>query len=309
MYRIKGLREILEHQLSLPRTFLGASWWYARAIIRKISSDDILFLASGIAFNGILTMIPILLLGAAALGALLSSSEAAVQSVHDILGAIFPPQPFATNIKDSLLTVIADIAEHRGTLGITGFFVLLYTATSLFDSVRSVLHTVYEVPRTRGVVKSLLRHLGFVTLAFLLFVASSLSIWIVSLLAGIITHVPQLSFLKVPDLDTTLPTLVVVALTTFMFYIIFRYIPDTKPPRKASLISTITTSILWVVSGKLFAFYLGSFSAIGKIYGPYAFILVLLIWVYYSSLIFILGAIAGHVYWQRTKLGGGAAVD
>ncbi len=51
-----------------------------------------------------------------------------------------------------------------------------------------------------------------------------------------------------------------------------------------------------------FALYLSQFSAIGTIYGPYAFILVLLIWIYYSSIIFVIGAIVGQAYWERAKL-------
>ena len=88
----------------------------------------------------------------------------------------------------------------------------------------------------------------------------------------------------------------------------YRFIPDTRPPRAAGIISTVTSTLLWVISGKLFAVYLANFSAIGKIYGPYAFLLVLLFWIYYSSLVFVLGAIIGQVYWERTKLleGGGA---
>jgi membrane protein len=52
----------------------------------------------------------------------------------------------------------------------------------------------------------------------------------------------------------------------------------------------------------LFAIYLSEFSAISKIYGPYAFILVLLVWIYYSSIIFVFGGIVGQVYWERRKL-------
>ncbi len=83
-----------------------------------------------------------------------------------------------------------------------------------------------------------------------------------------------------------------------MFYIIYGHITDTKPPRAAAIVSTITMTALWVISGKLFSFYLGGFSAIGSIYGPYAFLLVLLLWIYYSSVIFVLGGIVGQAYWE-----------
>jgi membrane protein len=290
--------------LRFVRLLAEEVWWYGRAIARKIASDDVIFLASGIAFNGILTIIPLLFLGAAGIGSILNSSEFAVSRVNDILNTMFPPQPFATSIKESLAMMITDIVDHRHTIGLFGILVLFYTATFLFDAVRSVLHTVYRVPKTRGILSSLFRHVGFVVLAFILFIGSTVAVWAVSVLRGIVRNVPAFASLELPGLDSTVITTTVMVLTAFMFYVIFRHIPDTMPPRAAAVISTITTTFLWVASGKLFAVYLMSFSAIGTIYGPYAFILVLLIWVYYSSLIFVIGAIVGQAYWERSLMPG-----
>ncbi len=282
--------------------YLETAWFYTRRIGKKLFGEDILFLASGLAFNGILTMIPLMLLTASALGVFLSSSQVAIGQLNDILDAIFPPQPFAISIKQSILAVIEDIVAYRRSIGIFGAIVLLWTATSLFDALRSVLHRIFHLKRTRGLLVSLLHDVVFVFLVFLLFVTSNVFIWMLSFIKTIGETVPALHALARIDLGTTLPTIVVVLLTAVMFYIIYRYIPDTKPPRLAGIIATITTTLLWVVSGKLFALYLSQFSAIGTIYGPYAFILVLLIWIYYSSIIFVIGAIVGQAYWERAKL-------
>lgn len=291
--------------VSLPGSFpriIEASWFYARGIVRKLLKDDILFLASGLAFNGIMTMIPLLLLGASVAGVVLNSSELAVQRVTSLLGAIFPAQPFALSIKTSILTVISDIVAHRTSLGILALLALIWTSTSLFDALRSVLHTIYGVERSRNVILSYLRHIGFVLLVFILFISSSVTMWVFSLLEGAIAHVPALASFRLPSLNTVLPTITIFALTACMFYIIYRHIPDTSPPKAAAIISTVSTTVLWVLSGRIFSWYLSSFSAIGKIYGPYAFILVLLVWVYYSSVVFVVGGVIGHVYWERRKL-------
>jgi membrane protein len=281
---------------------LEAAWFYVRSITKKLFEDDILFLASGIAFNGILTMIPLMLLTASALGVFLNSSELGVRQLNEILDAVFPPQPFATSIKESILTVISDIVRYRTSLGLFGVLVLIWTATSLFDALRSALHKIYRLPKTRSLITSIIHDVGFVFLAFVLFIGSNFAIWFVSLLERVALSVPALAALNLKSLGQSLPTAIVIALTAIMFYIIYRHIPDSKPPKAAAIISTITTTILWVISGKLFAIYLSSFSAIGKIYGPYAFILVLLIWIYYSSIIFVIGGIFGQVYWERLKL-------
>jgi len=287
---------------------VSATWYYIRAITRKILEDDILFLASGLAFNGILTMIPIMLLSASAIGIFLNSSQQGVKQLNDVLNTIFPPQPFATSIRESILTIISDIITYRRSLGVFGAAVLIWTATSLFDAVRSVLHRVYRLKRTRSLLVSLAHDVGFVFLVFILFVGSNIAIWAVTGLERLILQIPPLAELELERFTRAVPTGIVVVLTGIMFYIVYRFIPDTRPPRAAGIISTVTSTLLWVISGKLFAVYLANFSAIGKIYGPYAFLLVLLFWIYYSSLVFVLGAIVGQVYWERTKLleGGGA---
>lgn len=282
--------------------YLETLWFYTRRIGKKLMEEDILFLASGLAFNGILTMIPLLLLAASALGVILNSSQAAIGQVNDILNALFPPQPFATSIKESILRVISDIIAYRRSIGIFGAVILIWTATSLFDALRSVLHRIYHLKRTRNLLVTILHDVVFVLLVFGLFVFSNLFLWAFAVVDRLIQGIPQLADAHIFNIGESIPTIIVVLLTAVMFYIVYRYIPDTKPPRLAGIISTVTTTILWVVSSKLFAWYLSGFSAIDKIYGPYAFILVLLIWIYYSSLIFIIGGIAGQAYWERFRL-------
>ena len=274
-------------------------WYYLRSTGKKALEDDILFLASGIAFNSILTVIPILLLSASALGALLESSAEAVTQLNSLLGTMFPAQPYATNIRDSILKVVSDIIAYRTSLGLFGAGVLVFTASSLFDAVRTVLHRVYRLERTRGFLISFVHDIGFVLIVFVLFVSLNLFTWVVSLAEHLALENPQLAGLGLERVTRYIPTGVSLVVAAMVFYVVYRYIPDKRPPKTAGVISTLTTSVLWVVSGKLFAFYLGHFSAIGRIYGPYAFLLVLLLWVYYSSLVFVIGAMVGQVYWER----------
>ncbi|HEX9657208.1 MAG TPA: YihY/virulence factor BrkB family protein [Bacteroidota bacterium] len=279
-----------------------AVWFYLRSLTKKLFEEDILFLASGLAFNSILTMIPLMLLSASVLGSFLNSSSIAMHQLNEAMNTIFPQQPFAGSIRESIMKVVEDIVQYRRSIGIFGVIVLVWTGTALFDALRSVLHSVYHLPKTRNLFVSLAHHVGFVFVVFILFVVSSVSLWIGSFIESIALEYPQFAFIDFPQANKFIPGIIFGVLTACMFYIVYRYIPDTKPPRAAGLISTLTTTILWIVASKLFSVYLGRFSALGKIYGSYAFILVILIWVYFCSLVFVLGAIVGQVYWERRKL-------
>jgi len=277
-------------------------YFYSRRVWRKLKEDDLLFLASGLAFNGILTLLPMLFLSAAIVGTLLHSDTASIHQVNNLLDALFPQQPYAEEIKNSIRAVVGEIIAYRRSIGLAGLLVLLWTVTSIFDAVRSVLHRIYELKRTRSLLASLAHDIGFILLAFILFVATNFAIWVYTLLRPLALNVPALKSLADAGYTRVLPTLTIVVLTAVMFYIVYRYMPDVRPPHMAAAISTVTTTVLWIIGGRLFAVYISDWSIIGKIYGPYAFLLVLLIWIYLSSALFVFGGVVGQVYWERSKL-------
>ena len=219
--------------------------------------------SSALAFSALLTMIPLLLLSASAVGILLSSSEMAVQQMNAVLDTMFPPQPFASNIKDSILFLVSDLIRYRASLCVVGVVVLLVTATFVFDIVRTILHKVYGLKRKRNVLVSFLHDVFFVFVAFILLIATHLAIWTVSIVAEMMSDIPALNGLALSEIGRAVPTGIVFLVTAVMFYIIYGHITDTKPPRAAAMVSTITMTVLWVISGKLFSLYLSGFSAIG----------------------------------------------
>jgi len=277
-------------------------YFYGRRVWRKLKEDDLLFMASGLAFNGILTLLPMLFLSAALVGTLLHSDAASIRHVDNLLEAIFPQQPYAEEIKNSIRSVVGEIIAYRRSIGLAGILVLLWTVMSIFDAVRTVLHRIYELKRTRSLLVSLAHDIGFIFLAFVLFVSTNFAIWVYTLLRPLAMNLPPLKSLVDAGYTRVLPTLSIVVLTAVMFYIVYRYMPDVRPPHMAAAISTITTTVLWIIGGRLFAVYISDWSIIGKIYGPYAFLLVLLIWIYLSSALFVFGGVVGQVYWERSKM-------
>jgi membrane protein len=230
--------------------------FYARLTWRKLKEDDILFLASGLAFNGILALLPMMFLAAAIVGTVLHSDAASLDRVNDFLDALLPQQPYAGEIKASIRSVVMELITYRRSIGAVGLMVLLWTITSIFDAVRSVLHRVYQLKRTRGLLRSLVRDMGFIVLAFILFVATNFAIWTYTLLTPLAMNVPALKSLVETGYTRALPTFTVVLLTAVMFYIVYRFITDVRPPHAAALISTLTTTVLWIIGGRLFAEYI-----------------------------------------------------
>ena len=85
------------------------------------------------------------------------------------------------------------------------------------------------------------------------------------------------------------------------FFIIYFFIPYRIPPRKVIIVSAVTASILWLLAERLFGFYITNVVTLKKIYGAYFFLIVIGFWIYYTSLVFILGAEVGQLYWERRR--------
>ena len=74
--------------------------YYFDGIYDRSKEEDLPFLASGIAFNSLLWLIPYLLLLTSLFGVVLNSSDAAFRSINELLDSVFPPQSYALKIKE-----------------------------------------------------------------------------------------------------------------------------------------------------------------------------------------------------------------
>ena len=116
---------------------------------------------------------------------------------------------------------------------------LVFTATSLFDAVRSVLNKVYRLQRTRGLFLTFVHDIGFVLLVFFLFVGVNLITWGLSLLEGLAAESPLVALLGLERITRYLPTGFVLVVAAIMFYIVFFFIPDARPSKRAAVVSTL----------------------------------------------------------------------
>lgn len=84
-----------------------------------------------------------------------------------------------------------------------------------------------------------------------------------------------------------------------VFSILYVSVPVRKLGRKATFFSSLWAAILWETAKQGFGFYLHHFTTFGRIYGTYAIVVVVAFWIYYSSIVFIIGAEIGRLYSER----------
>ncbi len=238
-----------------------------------------MFLASGLAFNMLVCIIPILFFLVSLVGFVLSR-RAAVEVVVNQLAQFVPVY------EDELHRVLAEIVRRRNLSGLLGTAVLLLFASQLFASLRLVLNEVFGFTRGPGLVHEMVKDLLLLFVMGVLFLASTVMIdlfdWLKFLLMVPVGMPPEWirsSFVALA-----------VGFNTALFFVAYRYFPHRKVPVGPALAGALLASVLWEAAKQLFRWYILTLGVYDKIYGPLGALVALNMFAYYSGVVFVLGA-------------------
>jgi membrane protein len=280
-------------------SFLRAIGYYIKGIYRQSVDENVFFLAAGIAFNGLLCLLPFLLLFTSLFGIVLQSSIVPIQKIDELLTASFPQLPYTQQIVSSLKNIVRDVVRYRSALGLYGIGILLWASASMFSSVRLVLNRIYKVPPSKLMIVAFLENVLLVMVLGLLFFIANFFTWTISGLKSFLSDMPGFEFINFKGIIKTTSMIIPSVLAFCMFYIMNRFMPDKRVPSKVAAIASLTTTVFWWIAGKGFGWYLTAFHPYNKLYGTYAFMIVFLFWIYYSAVVFIFGVMVGQLYRQR----------
>jgi membrane protein len=184
----------------------------------------------------------------------------------------------------------AQKSVRGGIGGILGIAALLFGTTAVFMQLQTALNVVWEVKPRRGqVLKTLLtkRLLSFavvLAVGFMLLVSLALS----AALAAFGAYArSQLS--APPALFESLNAVFSFVVFTALFAMIFRILPDVDIPWRDVLLGAVVTSALFSAGKWLIGLYIGH-TTVASSYGAAGSIIVIVLWVYYTALIALLGA-------------------
>jgi membrane protein len=276
---------------------------FLRILQVKVLQDDVIFLASGLAFNILLCFLPLLLLFIYLVGLLFQYSDAG-RLIDNILMTVFPNQPHALAIRQLISTMLSEILTHRKSFGILSIFVLIIVSASLFSAMRSVLHRVFEIKERRHPILTYLMDLGLVLGSTFLIISTIFLRSFFHMLKHAVQNVPGFGFLDFYFFIELIASCASIPMILVLCYLLYRFVPVKLTSKRMAFISALTTTILWEVAGRLFSWYLSTFKSLTKTYGAYAFLIVLLIWIFYSCLVFVFGAEIGKLWCEKPQRDG-----
>ncbi len=237
------------------------------------------FLAAGLSFYVLICLIPFLFLLVSLAGFVLSSETASRQIINQL-------SPIVPVYKQELTRAFLRIVATRKVSGIVGTIILLLFSTQLFAAIRTVLDQVLGARRGRGFFAGKLLDALMILLIGLLFLASLVA---TGLFAWFQVFVFRPAGMP-PEWIQYMSIGLGVSLATVMFYLLYRYMPHRRIPPGAALAGALLASVLWEAAKQLFHLYIVTFGVYDQIYGPLGALVALVMFVYYSAVVFVLGA-------------------
>lgn len=274
--------------------------YYLGGISQRAAEHHSFLLASGLSFSVFICIIPFVLIIFAILGRVVESASVQTQ-VNNYIETIIPYPEYADFAKSFISQRIGEFSAYKGLAGYLGGIGLLIAASGLFSSMKTALNRAYGVVSDDHFVVSHLKDISLVLVVTLFFL---LSVVVFPALEAVREFTPEpglpganlIFFLR-----ETLIFAASLAAVFGVFFVLYRYIPSRVTDRHTAMISALSSTILWEIARQVFGFYISNFATLQRVYGAYIFFVVLALWIYYCSLVFIIGAEIGQLSRMRGK--------
>lgn len=271
---------------------------YWSRVIELVKQVDVIFNASAVTFNLFICAIPFTLILISIIGYVLSIDTAYTELVRygtELLPDITYEQTNSVTLESERIVqaLLAPLIQGRNVLGITGIIIMLFFTQSLFHSLKLVLFNVFDIQKRSHPLKSILANflgLGLLGTVFLFF---SLLVSFVSLFELRTIAVPLTEIvIELPWVYEVLDILLPLLFTYMLAFVIFRFMSEREISISDAMQGAALFTVLFESAKLLLSLYLSyAMSRYEFVYQGYTVIIVLALWVFYLSVLFVLSAI------------------
>lgn len=271
---------------------------FVRGVYKKADADNIAFLAGAIAFNILVAAAPLILAALGIAGTILRLQQ--TDPTETLLRYIFEGLPPVSEEFQAMVGRILRglVEQSTGLLSIgTVFFVWL--STRLIGTLRTALREVFDIQQGRGIIAGKLFDMKMVIAAGTLlalnvgitvtlelvarFGLDALGIWTGDLRPFQLFYGRVVAFLSI----------------WAMFFLMYRYLPPRKIHWSTAIVAATFAAVLFELLKLAFGWYVTNVADYRSTYGNLATLVVLILWIYYSATVFILGGEVGQVFAMR----------
>ena len=277
-------RELRSRTPAIVRVFGTAlkAWW----------DDDALRLGAALAYYTLFAIAPVLLVATGIAGLVFNTDAVRAEIVNQLDHLV------GRDAAQAVQSLLDGASQRRAGIVATaiGSVAFVVAATGAFLELQAALNTIWRVKPDPGahlrsfVIDRLLSFGLVVAIGFLLMVSLAVTAALAAFSAWLSRHASS-----VPLVWSGLQLLVSLVGTTTLFALLYRVLPDVHLAWRDVTTGAFVTAVLFTLGQELIGLYLGQ-SSMASAYGAAGSVMILLLWVYYSCQILLLGAEFTRVY-------------
>ncbi len=242
--------------------------------------------AAAISFYALFSLFPLILALVSVFGFLLGIGGFQERLIEGLQRQV----PVLEESGDAILGVLDSLSDRRTLGGILAAIGLLWTSTAVFGSIRKSINNIWGIRRTRPFLTE--RAMDFALMS-----GSALLLFGSVFITATISFFQQASAFLAPDGVIADPALwqrlsapVPLLFTFLVFVILYWWLPNTKLKFSDVWPTALVGALAFEITKFSFVFYLQNFNATSAVYGAVSAVIILMAWVYVSSIIMLVGA-------------------
>lgn len=251
-------------------------------LLRELVGGQLNLRAMSLVYTTLLSLVPLLAVSLS----VLKGFGYHQRLEHYLFGILL--EPLGPSGADVAATIISFVDNVKvGMLGSVGFALLIYTVIALAQKIEAAFNFVWQIERLRPMAQRFSNYLSVITIGPVLifsavgFTAAILETELLQRLAAI-----ELFGALFYWLSQLVPYVLVCLAFTFIYIIM----PNTRVQFRAALVGGVLAGVLWKITGWGFAAFIASSAKYAAIYSSFAILILLLIWMYLSWLILLVGS-------------------
>lgn len=266
---------------------------FIKQVIVEFIDDNVLKYSASLAYYTVFSLAPMLIIIIAICGQLFGKEAVQGQmygEIKDLVGS-----PAALQIQENIKNI--HLTKDTPVATLFSVIVLIIGGTGIFGEIQDSLNKIWGLKvKTKKtwwklILNRLLSFSLILSLGFVLIVSLLLNALIAIVGNRLNNLLSGAGKIFIPIIDNVLSFVV----TTVLFAIIFKVLPDAKIKWKDVSIGSIITAVLFTLGKLGIGYYLGR-SNLATIYGAAGSVIIIMLWAYYSSVILYLGAEFTKVY-------------
>ncbi|WP_418317188.1 YihY/virulence factor BrkB family protein [Piscinibacter sakaiensis] len=272
-----------------------------RAAVKAWVDDRAPSMGAALAYYTLFSLAPLLLIVISIAGIWFGDDAARGEIFGQLQGLV------GADGAAAIQSLLESVNKPAGGIAATlfGVVLMLIGATTVFGELQNALDRIWRVPpsRSSGIFNLLRTRL----LSFGLILGIGFLMIVSLVVSAVLTAVENWASPQLPGWEMLLAAVNQVlsfALVTVMFAMIYKLMPRARIEWRDVMLGAVTTAVLFSIGKWLISFYIGS-SGIGSGFGAAGSLVALLVWIYYSAQIFLLGAeftwVYAHAHGSRTN--------